>query len=603
MNYHIPSRLLIGFSLLLGLAAFLFVLNVWVAVAFRQSLDLITPWLWFLPPDAWYLVNPGVFDNALKWGAAAGGAVLATCLYLAAEAPPGEPHGDARWAKRHEIAKAGLLDPSGVILGKLSGPRWFGSFIRSTRDKYCNTLLVAPPGGGKGVGVVIPTLLTWPGSAIVLDIKGENYEKTAARREAMEDEVFVFSPLAEDGQTHRFNPLEAVASMEDKASQYTELQRIADHLLVPTGNLDKTFLPGARELFVGVASAILNQENPRIGAVLRALAPTMPEDGSAPISNAMSARLETLAKQAVHEEARDSLLQFAAADPRSFTTYLSVLKGAGLGTWANPAVDAATSANDFDLGSLRRRPQSIFIIIAPNDMKMLAPVARLFFQSAIAAMQAGLPGPEDKLPFLLLLDEFKKLGQMEAVQEAAGTMRQYGGHMLIVVQGIPNLEEVYGRAGAQGLMNACQVHAYMSINDPETKQMISRSLGTHAAETVQESTSRQFGKLGGSRTQSSQTRAQKLVNEDEVNRMGEDTILLLAKDARPIKAKKVKYYQDWRLKKFAALSADGVSLKDAEEGHEPSKGESAVPRPLLKQARGFLVNVGIARASLVAQAA
>jgi len=174
MNYHVPSRLLIAFSLVLGFAAFLFVINVWVAVAFRQPLDSVTPWLWFLPPDAWYLVNPGVFDNALKWGAAAGGAVLTTCLYLAAEAPPGEPHGDARWAKRHEIAKAGLLDPSGVILGKLSGPRWFGSFIRSTRDKYCNTLLVAPPGGGKGVGVVIPTLLTWPGSAVVLDIKGEN---------------------------------------------------------------------------------------------------------------------------------------------------------------------------------------------------------------------------------------------------------------------------------------------------------------------------------------------------------------------------------------------------------------------------------------------
>jgi len=144
MNYQLPSRLLVAFSGVLAIAAFLFVLNVWVALAFRQPLETVTPWLWFLPPDAWHLVNPGVFDNALKWGAAAGGAVLAVCLYLASQAPPGEPYGDARWAKRHEIAKAGLLDPSGVILGKLGGPRWFAPFIRSTRDKYCNTLLVAP---------------------------------------------------------------------------------------------------------------------------------------------------------------------------------------------------------------------------------------------------------------------------------------------------------------------------------------------------------------------------------------------------------------------------------------------------------------------------
>lgn len=272
-----------------------------------------------------------------------------------------------------------MLDPSGVILGKLGGPRGFAPFIRSTRDKYCNTLLVAPPGGGKGVGVVIPTLLTWPGSTIVLDVKGENYEKTASRRREMGDTVFVFSPFAEDGQTHRFNPLEAVAALKDKGRQYSELQRIAEHLLVPNGHADRNFMPGARELFVGAASAILKQDNPPIGAVLRALAPTLPDDESEPVSNSMGARLQVLARQAVHDEARDSLLQFAAYDPKTLAIYLSVLKGSGLGTWANPAVDAATSANDFDLGSLRRRPQSIYIVIPPNDMKVLAPVARLFF--------------------------------------------------------------------------------------------------------------------------------------------------------------------------------------------------------------------------------
>ena len=603
MNYQIPSRLLVALSLVLGFAAFLFVLNVWIALAFRQPLDSVTPWLWIFPPDAWHLVNPEAFDNALKWGAATGGAVFCVCLYYASEAPPGEPHGDARWAKRHEIARAGLLDPSGVILGKLGGSRSFAPFIRSTRDKYCNTLLVAPPGGGKGVGVVIPTLLTWPGSTVVLDVKGENYDKTVARRKAIGDDVFVFSPLAEDGQTHRFNPLEAVAALEDEGRQYSELQRIAEQLLVSSGNADKSFMPGARELFVGAASAVLKQDNPRIGAVLKALAPAIPEDDAEPVSNSMSARLRVLAKQAVHEDARNSLLQFAAYDPKTLAIYLSVLKGSGLGAWANPAVDAATSANDFDLGSLRRKPQSIYIVIAPNDMKVLAPVARLFFQSTIAAMQARLPGPEDKLPFLLLLDEFKTLGEMQAVQDAAGTMRQYGGHMLIVVQGIPNLDEVYGHAGAQSLMNACQLHAYMSINDPKTKEMISRSLGTHAVETTHESTNRQFGKFGGSRTQSNQTRAQKLLSEDAVNRIGDDTILLLAKDARPIRAKKVKYYKDWRLKKLAAASARNEDPKRADNKQQEDNVQAAIPPLLLSQARGFLEIVGVAKVAISAHQA
>ena len=102
---------------------------------------------------------------------------------------------------------------------------------------------------------------------------------------------FQQNPLAEDGQTHRFNPLEAVATLEDEGRQYSELQRIAEQLLVPSGNADKSFMPGARELFVGAASAVLKQDNPRIGAVLKVLATAIPDDDAELVSNSMSARL------------------------------------------------------------------------------------------------------------------------------------------------------------------------------------------------------------------------------------------------------------------------------------------------------------------------
>ena len=143
----------------------------------------------------------------------------------------------------------------------------------------------------------------------------------------------------------------------------------------------------------------------------------------------------------------------------------------------------------------------------------------------------------------------------------------------------------------------------MSINDPKTKEMISRSLGTHAVETTHESTNRQFGKFGGSRTQSNQTRAQKLVSEDAVNRIGDDTILLLAKDARPIRAKKVKYYKDWRLKKLAAVSAQSENPKGTDSEREKIDLETAVPPLLIAQAQEFLKIVGVAKSSLPAHPA
>lgn len=236
-------------------------------------------------------------------------------------------------------------------------------------------------------------------------------------------------------------------------------------------------------------------------------------------------------------------------------------------------------------------------------MDMLAPVARLFFQSAIATMQSGLPEPDETLPFLLLLDEFKSLGKMEAVSNATGTLRQFGGHMLIVVQGLSNLDEVYDSAGAQSLMNACQVHAFMSINDPATKEMISRSLGNHGVETSHESTSRQFGTFGGSTTRSAQTRASKLLPEEAVNRMGEDAILLIAKDARPIRARKVKYYEDLKLKKLAGGRTVNVQHVETNEFQAPDEIETAVAEPLVSRAHTFLLDVEGAKASLMSQAA
>ena len=552
MNYHMPSKALVALSVLIGLIVFMTVLNYWLAFAFRYPFESVTPWLWFAPPDIWRMVNPEAFQAALKYAAITGGTALVGCLVLAVQSPDPKPHGDARWARRGEIARAGLMDPAGVILGKLSGPWGFAPFIRSTRDKYCNTLLVAPPGGGKGVGVVIPTLLTWPGSAVVLDVKGENAEMTAKCRAKMGDTIYVFSPYDEDGRTHRFNPFAPIKAMSDPKRQYSELRRVSTRLLVSSGNADGPFIENARDLFTAAASVVLQTDNPTIGDVRKLLAPVASTDGSS--EGGMAARFRNLAAQATHEPARTTLAQFAAFDAKSIATHLSVLKAAGLNAWSDPAVEAATSGNDFDLTSLRSNPQSIYIVIAPNDMEALAPVARLLFQSVIAAMQANTPTPEDKLPVLLLLDEFKTLGRMDAVVNATGTLRGYGGHMLLVVQGLPNLEEVYGHAGASSLMNACQVHAYMSINDPQSKQMISRSLGTYGVEMTQESTSRSFGSFGGSRTASKQLRAMKLIEEDAINRMGEESILLIPKDMRPIFARKVVFHQDWALKKLACKS-------------------------------------------------
>ena len=555
-NFKMPSLPLVILSSLMGAFIGVLVMNFWLGYRLGTPLQEITPLYWFEASSGLRRLYPSAFAESLQAGIISGIAANIACLIIAIRPEKETPHGDARWATRREIVEAGLIDKTGVILGKLGSPRSRAPFLRSSSDTHSNTLLVAPPGGGKGVGVVIPTLLTWPGSAIVLDVKGENLEATAGQRQRLGDDVFVFAPYDLDGKTHRFNPLEPIRDLKDPDRQFSELRRLATHLLTSKGRADEPFIEGARELFAAAASVAIKTEEPTLGHTLRLLAPVMTDitDGDVDVAASMGKRFGVLATQANHASAQATFLQYSAYDPKTIATYLSVVKSTGLGAWSDPAIDNATSANDFDLSSLRSKPQTIYIVISPNDMEALAPAARLFFQTATAALQSSMPAAADAFPVLFVLDEFKSLGRMDTMLNAATTLRGYGGRMLFVLQGVANIEEVYGRAGTDGLMNACQMHVFMSVNDPRTKEMLSRSLGNRPITTNQESTSKTSGRLGFSRTRTEHQSSARLLSEDQINRLGKDAVLLLPQNARPIRAKKVVFFKDRGLQKLSELS-------------------------------------------------
>ncbi len=84
------------------------------------------------------------------------------------------------------MREAGLLGHDGVLLG-----RWQDDYLRHDGPEH--VLCFAPTRSGKGVGLVVPMLLTWPGSAIVHDINGENWTLTAGSR-ARFGSVRIFDP-------------------------------------------------------------------------------------------------------------------------------------------------------------------------------------------------------------------------------------------------------------------------------------------------------------------------------------------------------------------------------------------------------------------------
>ena len=158
--------------------------------------------------------------------------------------------GDARWCNWQDIKSAGLFSSTGLILGK-----YRGRYLIS--DSPTHTMLIAPTRSGKGVGLVIPNLLHWPDSLICLDIKHENFKKTAGFRKSHGHEVFMWSPLDHAGKSHRYNPLDAISS--DPYQRISDIQVIAKILIKDPPRSDPIWASEARALFVGLALYVMGK--------------------------------------------------------------------------------------------------------------------------------------------------------------------------------------------------------------------------------------------------------------------------------------------------------------------------------------------------------
>ena len=457
-------------------------------------------------------------------------------------------HGSAKWATKEELKKASLAvqikNLSGPIYAKLGSPKSRGEFI--TSNDVPHSFICAPTGSGKGVGVVIPTLLTYGGSVICLDVKGENFEKTARTRKGLGDSIFRFSPLDEDNRSHRFNPLEGVAKLATER-RFTEAKRIAESFIVMPGDNVQGFLVSAKEIFAASVLVVVERGTPTISAVYDLLS----QGGE------FNEMFEKLASETNIPESKSIYQRMAGIADRTLSAYMSVLFDGGLGLWRDGLVRAATQTSDFDISDLRRRPASIYIIVAPNDLAVLAPVIRLLFQQTVAILQTSEPKEDEPYPVLFLLDEFPQLGRMVALSQAISTIRSYGGRMMIVAQSLSNLRGTYGNDGAQNFLANCRLQLFMAPADSETPDYVSKAIGNFTRKARSKSWT--IGQLGKSNIQEREEGA-RLLRPEELRNLSADECVLLIQDSDPVRAHKVRYFEDRFLKPVFESQAGDLPL-------------------------------------------
>jgi type IV secretion system protein VirD4 len=454
-------------------------------------------------------------------------------------------HGDARFASRREIAAADLLSGDGVILGQVGGLGRFGARYLVLPGQQ-GVSLSAQPRAGKGVGVVIPNLLSWRGSAVVVDIKKENWTLTAGyRARELKQRTVLFDPLSPTGRTARWNPLDYVA--ESPHQRISDLQLIANMFFPDPPNTDPFWMSSARSLFLGIALYLCATPSlPRtIGETLRQ-GMASDEEGFSQhwrrvIQGRMSGRFP-LPEQCVRAlyDVIDLAPQTASSIRKTFTSKLEL--------WANPVLDAATAASDFDLRTLRREPTSIYLGVNPKDLHRLQPLMSLFFQQAIAVQCDELPEHNLALAHqvLMLLDEFPALGRIPIIAEASGFLPGYNVRTLMVMQTPAQLREIYGENGAKVLLKTLAGRIYFAPKDMDEAEEISRELGftTVKVRTLSKPVF-DFAASRGRRSRSVNVSEQKrpLMLPQEVRDLGTRREIVFVEGVPPILCRKIRYYQ------------------------------------------------------------
>ncbi|CAK7032584.1 MAG: Conjugal transfer protein TraG [Desulfovibrio sp.] len=433
-------------------------------------------------------------------------------------------HGSARWAEEKEIRTMGYFEGKGVYVGgwlkKYAGLSLLLRSLRGKPDEVQHYLrhngpehimVFAPTRSGKGVGLILPTLLAWEGSSIVLDIKGENWALTAGWRKSQDQVVLRFDPSDPSGASAAFNPLEELRL--DTMMAIPDVQNMAAMLVDPNGKgLEDHWSKAAFAMLGGgiLHCAIMIRHSQGRTATLYDLS-CMLADESRTIKDLFQEMVDTdhaklLLEMFPEGVGGDKAHIFIASSAREMLNKAEneasgVVSTAltNLALYRDPVVALNTGHCDFRIDDLmnHEKPVNLYLVISPADIDRMRPLVRLMVDMIVRRICAkmefadGSSKASYKHRLLLLLDEFTSLGKLPIMEKALAYIAGYGGKVYIIVQDITQLNAVYGKENA--LMANCHVRIAYAPNTIETAKTLSDMTGKTTV--VEEKVS-----LSGSRT-------------------------------------------------------------------------------------------------------
>ena len=491
-------------------------------------------WWWFFF-DAY---APNIFLEGASIAASGGFIAIAVAIgmsvWRAREAKNVETYGSARWASADEVKRAGLLGPDGVVLGRLDG-----EYLRHDGPEH--VLCFAPTRSGKGVGLVVPSLLTWPGSAIVHDIKGENWQLTAGLRSRF-GRVLLFDPT--NGESAAYNPLLEVRRGE---WEVRDVQNVADVLVDPEGSLERRnhWEKTSHSLLVGAILHVLYAEEDKTLAGVASFL----SDPRRPIETTLVTMMSTphLGKQGPHPVVASAARELLNKSDNERSGVLSTAMSF-LGLYRDPVVAQVTRRCDWRIADLvdGETPATLYLVVPPSDISRTKPLIRLVLNQIGRRLTEDLKASDRRNRVLLMLDEFPALGRLDFFESALAFMAGYKLKAFLIAQSLNQIEKAYGANNS--ILDNCHVRVSFATNDERTAKRVSDALGTATEmRAMKNYAGHRLSPWLGHLMVSRQETARPLMTPGEIMQLPPDNEIVMVAGVPPIRARKARYFEDRRL--------------------------------------------------------
>lgn len=482
------------------------------------------------------------------------GLIIAWIVYLIFRKkppPPQEPpvsdiYGTAAWAEVRESPEKANAVAQGVSFGKSSAPGRSAAAPGAPVTSFpeAHALVIGRTRAGKGTRVVVPTLLRYGASMLVVDPKGENAAITArTRRDQLGQAVHIVNPWGEMEGVFKslgftsatFNPLEVIERNDPNAVSIAESLAA---IICPRETGDSKFWSGsATAVLSGVFLWLADRpgEQKTLGRARELLATTRKDFADTLTRMAASTAFSGAIKEKVS--------QLIGMDDKTYSGIMATVNE-NMNFMSDPRMKASTAESSLSMQALRRAPTTIYLIASEERMKTHGTWLRLVIASAMEAMKKASQTGLGTHRCMFLIDEFGALGRIESLPRDIATMSGRGVDFTLVLQGIDQLKDHYGEARAT-ILNNCAYKWFCAVSDLETAKYVSETLGKATVRTVGTSESFSTNAGGGSANKSTSygETGRPLLMPDEIMNLGRNIAIVLDPRTNPHYVRPVDYWQ------------------------------------------------------------